>query len=85
MFITPRTDDDKINAVKKFNYSSKTKYKLDVTGYTDMTNKEKDKVFQYYEYMQFKRSIFKSDSENLVYDNLTGRITKMVFNFVEIR
>ncbi len=32
-----------------------------------------------------KRSIFKSDSENLVYDNLTGRITKMVFNFVEIR
>ena len=85
MFITPRTDDDKINAVKKFNYSSKTKYKLDVAGYTDMTNKEKDKVFQYYEYMQFKRSIFKSDSENLVYDNLTGRITKMVFNFVEIR
>lgn len=85
MFITPRTDDDKINAVKKFNYSSKTKYKLDVAGYTDMTNKEKDKVFQYYEYVQFKKAVFKSDSSSLKYDNVTGRITQMVFNFDKIR
>ena len=86
IFKNPSTDADKINAVKKFNYSSSNKkYNMNVQGYEDMTSNEKDGAFEYYEYMQFKKSVFKSDSSKIVYDNVTGRITQMVFNFDKIR
>ena len=41
--------------------------------------------YKYYEYVQFKKAVFKSDSSSLKYDNVTGRITQMVFNFDKIR
>lgn len=82
IFITPQTDEDKKNAVKKFNYSSSKQghYSLDLASYNEICNKEKDNAFKYYEYMKFKGSKFKSDSSKLIYDEATGRITQMVFN-----
>ena len=82
IFETIGNDADKINAVRKFNYSSSKQghYSLDVTGYQEMFNNERKYAFQYYEYMKFKGSKFKSDSSKLIYDEATGRITQMVFN-----
>lgn len=84
IFVNPKSNDDKVNAVKKWNALSSKKYDMN-NGYDTMVGNEKNKVRKYYEYMQFKRSIFKSDSSKLIYDNTTGRITGMKFNFVEIR
>lgn len=39
---------------------------------------------QCYEYMQFKRSIFKSESSQIEYNGEKGKITKMVFTFTEV-
>ena len=45
-----------------------------------ISDNERKYAFQYYEYMKFKGSKFKSDSSKLIYDEATGRITQMVFN-----
>ena len=49
-----------------------------------MITNEKEKAYKYYEYMQFKRSLFNSVTNQIEYDNSSGRITKMVFNFDKI-
>lgn len=77
-------DNDKINAVKKFNSLSSKKYSLDVNGYNNMYSNERENVYIYYEFMQFKRSLFNSVSNQVEYDDSTGRIIKMVFNFDKI-
>lgn len=42
-------------------------------------NENREKVYQYYEYMQFKRAKF--DCEKVEYSKNTGRIIKMEFRF----
>lgn len=79
------TDNQKIDAVKKWNYSSSKEYQITVAGYNLMNSEQKINAYKYYEYMQFKRAVFKSDSNNLKYDNVTGRITQMIFDFDKIR
>ena len=78
------SNDNKLNAVKKFNSLSYKNYPLTVDGYNSMITNEKDKAYKYYEYMQFKRSLFNSATDQIEYDNATGRIIKMVFNFDKI-
>ena len=78
------SDDAKINAVKKFNNLSYKNYPLTLGGYNSMITNEKEKAYKYYEYMQFKRSLFNSVTNQIEYDNSSGRITKMVFNFDKI-
>ena len=79
------TDNQKKDAVKKWNYSSSKEYPMTVAGYNAMNSEQKIDAYKYYEYMQFKRSVFKSDSNSIKYDNETGRIIQMVFNFDKIR
>lgn len=78
------SDDAKINAVKKFSNLSYKNYPLTLGGYNSMITNEKEKAYKYYEYMQFKRSLFNSVTNQIEYDNSSGRITKMVFNFDKI-
>ena len=82
---TEPSENQKIDAVKKWNYSSSKKYSLTVDGYNKMNLEQKANAYKYYEYVQFKKAVFKSDSSSLKYDNVTGRITQMVFNFDKIR
>ena len=82
---TPPSENQKIDAVKKWNYSSSKKYPLTLEGYNKMNSDQKANAYKYYEYVQFKKAVFKSDSSSLKYDNVTGRITEMVFNFDKIR
>ena len=58
--------------------------------YVDLTKNDrtpkrtiKTDAYKYYEYIQFKRSIFECDSMN--YDNKTGRISEINYSFVKIR
>ena len=70
-------DKNKIEAVKKYNSyvtNNSSKYDLSPNGYDKMNNNEKEIVYKYYEYVQFKRSIFESSSNELKYDNTSGRI-----------
>lgn len=69
------------NAIKKFNsLSTKTKVK----NITDL-NLQKTNLYKYYEYVQFKRTVFKSDSNKIVYDSNTGRVSYMCFDFVKVK
>ena len=52
--------------------------------YNQLETNEKEKAYKYYEYVQFKRSLFNSKSSEVKYDNVTGRIKQMVFEFVKI-
>ncbi len=45
------------------------------------TQENKDKVYTYYEFMQFKRARFDCIPAEVEYNNGTGRITKMGFKF----
>lgn len=67
------------NAIKKFNsYSSG--FTIPANDKTTL-NGQKENIYKYYEYLQFKRGIFKSDSSKIQYDSTTGRITNMKFDF----
>ena len=54
-----------------------------VIGKNADTNKYYVYACQCYEYMQFKRSIF--ECKDIVYDNSTGRVSEIYFNFVKVR
>ena len=58
------------------------------TGDTKILEKSrlniKNALNNYYEYMQFKRCIFKSDSNAIQYDDVSGRIKYMKFTFNKI-
>lgn len=64
--------------IHDFNEASK---KVKITSYTEIQagSDIREDVYTYYEYIQFKRAYF--DCENVDYDNSTGRITKMDFDF----
>lgn len=62
------------NAIKKYNsLTTKT-----VTTKSELLSK-KELALKYYEYMQFKRGVFKCI--NLKYDNVTGRVSIINFEF----
>lgn len=78
--------EEKLEAI--FNYSSITGEENSLNS--DSTNsqieskwrkinEEKEKVYQYYEYVQFKRAKF--DCKHVGYDEQTGRIIEMRFEF----
>ncbi len=80
-----------INAAKKFNNSCENNsYKISITDTTtidDIKSKlmpHQENLKKYYEYMQFKRSVFKSDPNKITYSVESGKITGMEFNFVKI-
>lgn len=75
------SDTSDENAIKKFNSLSTNKQ---VSNMTEL-NAEKTNLYKYYEYVQFKRTIFKSDSSKIQYDNLSGRISYMRFDFVKVK
>lgn len=54
-----------------------------VIGRDADSNKYYKYACMYYEYMQFKRSVFKCTE--LSYDDVTGRVIKIVFNFDRVR
>lgn len=63
------------NAIKKFNSITKGKK---VEDQNQLMNYETD-AYKYYEYVQFKRGKFNCSS--LEYDNATGRVKEMKFDF----
>lgn len=75
------------DAIKNFNSACKNRRKIIEIDkaveevYDDMVSEHKENVCQYYEYVQFKRAKFNCDTENVRYDQQTGRILEMNFNF----
>ena len=72
------TTDQKNNAIKEFNNISKGQK---VTYFRELENHKED-IYTYYEYIQFKRGIFKCTGVD--YDKNTGRIIGMKFQFTGI-
>ena len=74
------TEQEKTEAVNTYNKLSPKKQ--NVTRFPDLANKKND-IYEYYEYVQFKRLYFdcKQDNGNsgVTYDKNTGRITAMNF------
>ena len=62
------------NAIKKYNSLTKKT----VATKSELLAKM-DSALKYYEYMQFKRGVFKCT--NLSYDNISGRVNKIEFEF----
>lgn len=75
-----------------YNITKEDKYKLDSNSpettitslYKELqdsrnNNSKRNLVYQYYEYVQFKRAKF--DCTNVEYDSQSGRIIKMDFKF----
>ena len=77
-------DSVKLNEAKnKFNLYSTNK-KITVIGGADIARAldfYKQPVQQYYEYVQFKKAKFQSQSNMIKYDKVTGRIISMTFDF----
>lgn len=73
-------NDSKTAALKKFNSCSNNKK---YNNYDLMASEQKEHIYSYYEYMQFKRALFNSVSNAIKYDdeNGTGRIIQMKFEF----
>ena len=81
-------------SVKKFNsLSENSSEKVTVSGEINSTNwspaRNKLNTYEgdikkYYEYMQFKRAIFKSNSSGIQYDDASSRIKSMRFDFVRL-
>ena len=75
------TDEQKKNAIIKFNLISKHKDIEENWNRLDSKWKElqamKDDIYTYYEYVQFKRAYF--DCTRTEYNKNTGRITEMYF------
>ena len=74
------TEQEKTEAVNTYNKLSPKKQ--NVTRFADLANK-KDDIYEYYEYVQFKRLYFNCEQNNrnsgVTYDKNTGRITAMNF------
>ncbi len=72
------TDKQKEVAKEAFNQASK---KVPVTNWKELREggEIRTDVYTYYEYVQFKRARF--DCKKVEYDNKTGRITKLEFEF----
>ena len=69
------SDEEKQKAIDEFNNISRgTK----VNNWQEL-NTHKEKIYTYYEYIQFKRGIYKCT--NVEYEKTTGRITRMEFEF----
>lgn len=69
-------EQDKEKAIKLWNNNAKTK----VTKYEELnTDYNRDAIYTYYEFIQFKRAIF--ECKNVEYDDGTGRIISMSFDF----
>ena len=68
---------DQENAIKTFNAYSTNQ---EVSTASELNN-EKETIYKYYEFVQFKRGIFSSDATQLKYDATTGRIYQMKFDF----
>lgn len=83
IFLVDDNDEVKLNEAKnKFNLYS-TNMKINEKGTTDIwkaLDSYKNDVQQYYEYVQFKKAKFQSQSSKIQYDNI-GRIISMTFNF----
>ena len=75
--------DNELKALKELivqNYNALVKNEHKVSKYEDIPNDIKsDKVYQYYEYYQFKRGKFNCSALN--FDNITGRVSQIVFEF----
>lgn len=69
------TNEQKNKAIKEFNNISKGQK---ITYFSQLEN-HKEKIYTYYEYIQFKRGIFKCTGVD--YDKNTGRIILMTFKF----
>ena len=67
------------NALEKYN-SLTIKKETDV-NILKPTSKRSQNVLLYYEYMQFKRGVFKCISDRLTYDPDTGRVNNIEFEF----
>lgn len=72
-----KSEQDQEKAIKLWNNNAKIK----VEKYKDLdTPKNRDAIYTYYEFIQFKRAIF--ECTNVGYDyGRTGRITSMSFDF----
>lgn len=64
--------------IQNFNEASRV-VKIDSFSQIDKGTEIREDVYAYYEYVQFKRAYF--DCTNTEYDNSTGRVTKMDFEF----
>lgn len=77
------TEQEKAEAeAEAVNTYNKLSPKKNVTKFADLANIKKD-IYEYYEYVQFKRLYFNCEQDNgnsgVTYDKNTGRITAMNF------
>lgn len=83
------SDKDKLSAISLWNKYIKEEYKVTGSNNQEKVNKYnseinnrediKNAIYTYYEYTMFKRAYFKCTGTN--YNNQTGRIIKMEFEF----
>lgn len=78
IFIDSNNETEQVEAVKRFNSASK-KVRISIFNDIDKNSTIRDEVYEYYEYVQFKRAIFKCTGTT--YNKKTGRITGMNFEF----
>lgn len=78
IFIDSNNDTEKEEAVKRFNSASR---KVKISNFNEITKNStiRNEVYEYYEYIQFKRALFKCTGTT--YNKKTGRITEMKFEF----
>ncbi len=78
IFIDSSDTQEQQTAVSKFNSASK---KVSVSSYSEIKSGStiRNDVYKYYEYVQFKRAYFNCTSTE--YNESTGRIISMVFEF----
>lgn len=87
IFTNPTTKEDKIKAITNYNSAiGETQYNInshsnevDINGAWREIENLKEYVYTYYEYIQFKRAKF--NCINVEYNQQTGRIIKMEFEF----
>ena len=74
----PSTPEEKIEAIANYKLAIGDKTEIDESEWDTIENRQAD-VYTYSEYIQFKRAKF--DCTNVEYNQQTGRITSMKFEF----
>lgn len=76
------SDDMKIIYEKiKENYNKNTPASIRQAYNAIVKDSFKTDVYKYYEYVQFKKALFICESESIIYDEVSGKVSEMIFDF----
>ena len=75
-------EESKSSAVENYKYITKSKENLSYTQMVDILKGNNGNILKYYEYIQFKKGIFKcKDITDNDYDQASGRVKLIQFEF----